>query len=78
MKLYAIGLLPLTLKLKDSSDFVKIQRDIAKSVEEFLQTNEEEVVQKWTQSWYADGSSCINYLKFVLFWMKLLMQERPT
>ena len=50
MKLYAIGLLPLTLKLKDSSDFVKGQWDIAKSNEEFLQINEEEVVPKWTQS----------------------------
>jgi hypothetical protein len=77
MKLYAIGLLPLTLKLKDSSDFVKGQWDIFKSNEEFLQTNEEEMVPKWTQSWYADDSSCINYLKFVLFWMKLLMQEGP-
>ena len=51
MKLYAIGLLPLTLKLKDSSDFVKGQWDIFKSNEEFLQTNEEEVVPKWTQTW---------------------------
>ena len=31
MKLYAIGLLPLTLKLKHSSDFVKSQWDIAKT-----------------------------------------------
>ena len=31
MKLYAIGLLPLTLKFKHSSDFVKSQWDIAKT-----------------------------------------------
>ena len=35
----------------------------------------DEEVPKWTQSWYADDSSCINKLNFVLFWMKLLIQE---
>ena len=36
-------------------------------------------VPKWTQSWYADDCSCnaINKLNFVLFWMKLLIQEGP-
>ena len=31
----------------------------------------------WSQFWYADDSSCINYLHFVLFWMKLLIREGP-
>ena len=32
MKLYAIGLLPLTQKLKHSSDFVKKEWELAKSM----------------------------------------------
>ena len=85
MKLYAIGLLPLTLKLKHSSDFVKSQWDIAKThSDKELELAQQKTdflidpeVPMWTQSWYADDSSCINKLNFVLFWMKLLIQEGP-
>ena len=85
MKLYAIGLLPLTQKLKHSSDFVKKEWELAKSMTTEADADisttdtDNEFIEPptWSQFWYADDSSCINYLHFVLFWMKLLIREGP-
>jgi len=85
MKLYAIGLLPLTQKLKHSSDFVKKEWELAKSMTteadaDIITTDtDNEFIEPptWSQFWYADDSSCINYLHFALFWMKLLICEGP-
>ena len=88
MKLYAIGLLPLTQKLKYSSDFVKKEWELAKSMTteadaDIIRTNTDieyimnEETPTWSQFWYADDSLCIIYLRFVLFWMKLLICEGP-
>ena len=72
MKSYAIGLLPLILKLKHSSEFVKSQWDIAKTYPKELSQEKtdnliDQEVPQWTQSWYADNSSYINKLIFLKF-----------
>ena len=53
-KLYAIGLLPLTRKLKESSDFVKNEW-------KFVETDYDLQIDidnkpSWKQWWYADDS----------------------
>jgi len=76
MKFYAIGLLPLTLKLKDSSEFVQNEWEIAANefcFEDVLTINH--VKPTWKQWWYADDSSCGGNMHAVLFWMKLLFKE---
>ena len=70
MKMYAIGILPLTMKLKDSSDFVDESHN--QLPRDFIEHS-----PTWTQIWYADDSQCITNLIFVLFWMKLLIREGP-
>ena len=84
MKLYAIGLLPLTQKLKATAEFVTNEREISQiRVNDKLKTDvethsfEDQQLRNWSQFWYADDSSCITNLKCVLFWMKLLIREGP-
>ena len=79
MKLYAIGLLPLTQKLKDTSDFVKQEWEIFQNEVDCLldtyidvESFRDEQSPNWSQFWYADDASCISNLYLVLFWMKLL------
>ena len=79
MKLYSIGLLPLTLKLKDSSEFVKTEwGKHNKEIMTELEQNESQHITafrqspQWTQTWYVDDSACISSLEEVLFWMKLI------
>ena len=74
MKLYSIGLFPLTLKLKDSSEFVKTKwRKHDKEILKQLEQNESQHIAafrqfpQWTQTWYADDSACISSLEEVLF-----------
>ena len=79
MKLYSIGLLPLTLKLKDSSAFVKTaiaNNEFVSSQNSGKNLNSQDP-PRWTQSWYADDSACISSLEEVLFWMKLIIKEGP-
>ena len=84
MKLYAIGLLPLTQKLKDTSDFVKQEWEIFQNEVDCLldtyidvESFRDEQSPNWSQFWYADDASCISHLYLVLFWMKLLIREGP-
>ena len=75
MKLYAIGLLPLTRKLKESSDFVKNEWKIVETDYD-LQIDIDNK-PNWKQWWYADDSSCLGNLHNVLFWVGLLIREGP-
>ena len=57
MKFYAIGLLPLTLKLKDSSEFVHNEWEIASNEFCFEDvSNIDYVKPTWKQCWYTDDS----------------------
>ena len=78
MKFYAIGLLPLTLKLKDSSEFVQSEWEMASNEFCFEDVSKiDHVKPAWKQWWYADDSSCGGNMHAVLFWIKLLFKEGP-
>ena len=78
MKFYAIGLLPLTLKLKDSSEFVQNEWEIASNEFCFEDVSKiDHVKPTWKQWWYANDSSCGGNMHAVLFWIKLLFKEGP-
>ena len=78
MKFYAIGLLPLTLKLKDSSEFVQSEWEMASNEFCFEDVSKiDHVKPTWKQWWYADDSSCGGNMHAVLFWIQLLFKEGP-
>ena len=79
MKLYAIGLLPLVQKLRDSSDYVK--QELSERASEYMLEvdTSKDICESphWIQNWYADDSSNISYLRFIFIWLKLLLKEGP-
>ena len=80
MKLYSIGLLPVTLKLKDCSAFVKT----AIANNEFVSSkNSGENMNlqgppHWTQSLYADDSACLGQFALLRQLLQLLVDEGPN
>ena len=76
MKLYAIGLLPLVQKLRDSSDYVKqeLRERASKNMLESDTSKDICESPRWIQIWYADDLSNISYLRFLFIWLKLLLK----
>jgi hypothetical protein len=67
MMFYAIGLLPLTRKLKMGSSFLSKLIDNSEVNEDI----------HWIQNWYADDSACLADFQSIRVWLKLLVDEGP-